>query len=77
MAHAIGMQINLVLLGLSSGLQLGKHRYVRKVNQMAAVGAGEEAAFWVTSLESDYISSVRLTEKSGLEIIQFLQNTTN
>lgn len=38
MAPAIGMQMRLVLLGLSSGLQLGQHRYARKVNQLAGMG---------------------------------------
>lgn len=40
MAPAIGMQMNLVLLGLSSGLQLGQRRYARKVNPSAGMGAG-------------------------------------
>lgn len=38
MAPAIGMQMSLVLLGLSSGLQLGRHRYARKVNQLPGMG---------------------------------------
>lgn len=42
MAPAIGMQMKLVLLGLSSGLQLGRHRYARKVNHLAGMGAGGE-----------------------------------
>lgn len=40
MAPAIGMQMRLVLLGLSSGLQLGRHRYARKVNQLPGMGRG-------------------------------------
>ena len=51
MAPAIRMQISLVLLGLSSGLQLGQHRYARKVNQLARMGAGGETMFCVISLE--------------------------
>lgn len=42
MAAAIGMQMRLVLLGLSSGLQLGRRRYARKVNQLAGMGSEEE-----------------------------------
>lgn len=38
MAPAIGMQMSLALLGLSSGLQLGRHRYARKVNQLPGMG---------------------------------------
>lgn len=41
MAPAIGMQMRLVLLGLSSGLQLDRHRYARKVNQLPAMGREE------------------------------------
>lgn len=41
MAPAIGMQMSLVLLGLSSGLQLGRHRYARKVNQLPGMGREE------------------------------------
>lgn len=41
MAPAIGMQMRLVLLGLSSGLQLGRHRYARKVNQLPGMGREE------------------------------------
>lgn len=41
MALAIGMQMSLVLLGLSSGLQLGRHRYARKVNQLPGMGREE------------------------------------
>lgn len=43
MAPAIGMQMSLVLLGLSSGLQLGRHRYARKVNRLAEMGAGGDS----------------------------------
>lgn len=45
MASAIGMQMSLFLLGLSSGLQLGEQRYARKVNQLPEMGAGGETAF--------------------------------
>lgn len=41
MVAAIGMQMRLVLLGLSSGLQLGRHRYARKVNQLLGMGREE------------------------------------
>lgn len=51
MASAIGMQMSLFLLGLSSGLQLGEQRYARKVNQLPEMGAGGETVFWVISFE--------------------------
>lgn len=38
MAPSIGMQMKQVLLGLSSGLQLGQRRYAGKVNQWAGMG---------------------------------------
>lgn len=41
MAPAFGMQMRLLLLGLSSGLQLGRRRYVGRGKHLAAVGAGE------------------------------------
>lgn len=59
MAPAIGMQMNLVLLGLSSGLQLGQHRYARKVNQLAGMGAGG-----VISLEPHLTWNVSGTNQS-------------
>lgn len=52
MAPAIGMQMSLVLLGLSSGLQLGQHRYAWKVNQLAGMGAGGETVFCPISLQT-------------------------
>lgn len=64
MAPAIGMQMILVLLGLSSGLQLGQRRYARKVNQLAGMGAGGEAVFWVISLEPHLTSNVSGTNQS-------------
>lgn len=64
MAPAIGMQMILVLLGLSSGLQLGQHRYARKVNQLAGMGAGGETVFWVIGLEPHLTSNVSGTNQS-------------
>lgn len=59
MAPAIGMQMSLVLLGLSSGLQLGRHRYARKVNQLPGMGG------WGSdSLETHLTSNAAGTEKS-------------
>lgn len=51
MALTIGMQISLVLSGISSGLQLAQHRYARKVNQSARMGGGgllSEGEWWKT-----------------------------
>lgn len=57
MAPAIGMQMSLVLLGLSSGLQLGRHRYARKVNQLPGMGG------W----GSDGLESHRTSNAAGTE----------
>ena len=64
MAPAIGMQMKLVLLGLSSGLQLGQHRYARKVNQLAGMGAGGETVFRVIGLEPHLTSNESGTKES-------------
>lgn len=43
-----------VLLGLSSGLQLGRHRYARKVNQSAGMGAGRGPCFFFPPLSDQF-----------------------
>lgn len=77
MAPAIGMQMKLVLLGLSSGLQLGQHRYAWKVNQLAAVGAGGVIVFWMISLEPDFTPNVSSANQSKLRKIHLAHTVHN
>lgn len=76
MAPAIGMQMRLVLLGLSSGLQLDQHRYAWKVNQMAWKGGGGVDFYWLTSLDS--VSNDKYQQKTPKSLTtngQLINNT--